>query len=183
LLHVIGIGRRGPSRFGRPLAVLASLVLGAVVVAGTAQPTVALAGDGTATVSPALLRELATRGSTGFVVYLRDRAKLDTAARLRDSNARTGEVYRQLTSTAEHSQRGLKAALNKRKVSYDAFWIANALHVKGDKALVESIAARPEVERIEPDRSYQQVKPQPATQAARMAATGPEWGLTTTPRW
>ncbi|GAB3797240.1 S8 family serine peptidase [Micromonospora zhanjiangensis] len=168
-------GPASRSRLRRPLAVLAALILGV-----SAQPV--LAGTATAaapraTVDGELVKQLDVKGSTGFMVYLRERASLSGAAKLKGADAKATEVHRQLTATADTSQKGLRADLDQRKARYTPYWIANAIRVEGDKALVESIAARPEVERIEPLRIHQLVKPQPA-QSTTKAVNAAEWGLT-----
>jgi subtilisin family serine protease len=168
-----------PPRLRRPLAVLAAAVLGV-----TALPAVATAAPPHAAVSPQLLTELKAKSSTSFMVYLRERAtldatgKLDGTARPRDSGARATAAYQQLTGTAQRTQAGLRAALDAKKARYTPFWIANAVQVQGDKALLDAIAARPEVERIDPVHTYKLIKPAPAKTGAKTTAAGPEWGLT-----
>ncbi|MFD1324323.1 S8 family serine peptidase [Micromonospora sonneratiae] len=160
------------SRLWRPLAVAAAVVLGI-----TAQPAVATAAEPDAPVSSQLLAELGTKGTTGFMVYFRERGDLSKAAKKTDDDARATEVFQQLTSTATRSQQGLRAELDERKAKYTPYWIANAMRVEGDKALVDEIAARPEVERIEHVRSYKLIKPQPAEASTRSGVDVPEWGL------
>ncbi|MBB4959661.1 S8 family serine peptidase [Micromonospora polyrhachis] len=163
------------SRFWRPFAVAAAVVLGI-----SAQPAIATAAEpgASATVSPQLVTELSTKGTTSFMVYLRERGDLSKAATKTGSDARATEVFQQLTGTAQRSQQGLRAELDERKSPYTAYWIANALRVEGDKALVDEIAARPEVERIDHVRSYKLIKPQPAPAVAKAGTNAAEWGLT-----
>ncbi|MFI6762810.1 S8 family serine peptidase [Micromonospora sp. NPDC050417] len=171
-----GAGPLGPSRFRRTLTVVTALVLGV-----TAQPAVATAAPPSATVDAQVLRELSGQGSTSFMVYLRERADLDGAATLRDTGARGIEVHRQLTATATRTQAGLRADLDARKTAYTSYWIANALHVRGDRALVDAIAARPEVARIEPVKVYPLITPVPSRETSgrtpQDARNGAEWGL------
>ncbi|MGI5213138.1 S8 family serine peptidase [Plantactinospora sp. CA-290183] len=166
-------GRRGSRpRLWRTVAAGVAVVLGL-----TAQPAVATAAGPRAPVDAELLAELAAGGSTSFTVYLRERAELGRAARLRDSDDRATEVYRQLTGTAERSQRGLRAELDSRGTTYRAFWIANALRVEGDRGLVDALAARPEVASIEPSRSYELVKPVAMTPDTRSGVDAVEWNV------
>jgi subtilisin family serine protease len=153
-----------------------------VILGITAQPAIATAAAPEAEVSRELLAELSTKGTTTFTVYLRERAQLSAAARIADPTARVTEVYRRLTSTAERSQRDLRADLDKRGVKYTAYWIANVLRVEGDRALVDAIAARDDVASIEPSRTYKLIKPV-EMRAETDAETGNapdevEWNLT-----
>ncbi len=68
-------------------------------------------------------------------------------------------AVRSATATAQRTQAGLRSLLDARRAPYTAFWIADALRVTGDKTLVDAIAARSDVERIEPARTYQLVEP------------------------
>ncbi|WP_435870973.1 S8 family serine peptidase [Micromonospora musae] len=147
----------------------------AVILGLTAQPTVVEAAPARAAVDGQVLKELSAKGSTSFLVYLKDQAKLDATAKLR-GDARATEVHQQLTSTADRTQAGLRGVLTQRKARYTSYWIANALQVDGDKALLDLIAARPEVARIDPVRSYPLVEPEQAKVGTK-AAAATEWGV------
>ncbi|PZW02296.1 Serine protease, subtilisin family [Micromonospora phaseoli] len=160
----------------RAVAVLTAAVLGL-----TAQPAVAApaAQPAThrATVDPQLLDQFGTASTATFLVYLAETAPLASAGKLPEPDARAREVHRLLTTTATRTQRDLRTMLDERKVPHTAYWIANALRVEGDKALVEEIAGRPEVARIVPSRSYPLVLPT-AAETTRARAAAIEWGLT-----
>ncbi|RKR92051.1 subtilisin family serine protease [Micromonospora pisi] len=157
----------------RPAVAIAA----AIVLGFTAQPVVAVAAPASAPVDSQVLRESSGTGGTTFMVYLKERAKLDAAAKLRDADTRSAEVHRQLTGTADRTQSGLRALLNTKRARYTSYWIANALRVEGDRALVEAIAARPEVARIDPVRTYEVVRPAPGNTTAKAGAAGAEWGI------
>ncbi|GAA4726844.1 S8 family serine peptidase [Phytohabitans rumicis] len=145
---------------------LRSLVLGlTTVLAVTAQPAVAFAADPEAAISKEVLAELDAKGSTGFVVYLREKADLSKVAKK--------NVYGELTATATRTQAGVRADLDERKVDYKPFWIANAIWVNGDKSTVDALAARGDVERIEPARIY----PKLAPEVADPAPLATEWNI------
>ncbi|WP_407676339.1 S8 family serine peptidase [Plantactinospora alkalitolerans] len=170
--HRSGSGKPGRLRLWRMTAVGIAVILGL-----TAQPAVATAAEPEATVSAELLTELATEDTATFTVYLRDRADLSGAAKLADSDDRATAVYRQLTGTAERSQRGLRAELDKVGAKYRSFWIANVLRVEGGRDLVDTIAARAEVERIEPSRTYELIEPEPIRATTGAGTNAVEWNL------
>ncbi|MEH1169576.1 S8 family serine peptidase [Micromonospora sp. CPCC 205539] len=145
---------------------------GQPVVAARAAPAPAHAS-----VNQRLLSQLGTTGSGIFLVYLRATAPVAETARLRDPDDRAREVHRLLTTTAERSQRDLRALLTARKAPHTAYWIANAVRVTGDRRLVDEIAKRPEVARIEASRSYPLARPAPAA-GNRAGTNAVEWGLT-----
>ncbi|RIV37283.1 peptidase S8 [Micromonospora radicis] len=129
-----------------------------------------------AAVDPVLLDRLAAAGTTTFLVYLRETAPLAEAGRVRDTDDRARTVHRLLTSTATRTQRDLRAVLDERKAPHTAYWIANAVRVEGDQALLDEIARRPEVARIAPTRSYPLLLPT-SVEATRARTAAVEWGL------
>jgi len=98
-------------------------------------------------------------GTARFVVYLEDQADLETAFNIDDWSARGQYVLDTLRATAQRSQAGLRANLDKAGVEYESRYIVNALVVTGNAALVDSIAARPEVGFIGPDTKIPAPKP------------------------
>ncbi|MFI7604368.1 S8 family serine peptidase [Micromonospora sp. NPDC049366] len=159
----------------RPALVLATVALLGLV----AQPAAAHAAPSSATVDAQVTTAVATEGAnTTFLVYLKERAHLDQAARVRGADARAAAVHHQLRDTADRAQAGLRDLLRTKRAAYTSYWIANAVQVTGDRALLDTIAARPEVARIEPVRQYPVVTPKPGTNAATVATAAPEWGVT-----
>jgi len=142
-----GRGRSGRHRRVLAAGAVAGLVA-ASLVAGTpgasAAPQLA-----PASVENEVYAALAERGTAEFFVYLTETADLSAAAGLDSKLAKGTHVHRQLTSVAARSQAPLRAALDARGVGYTPFWIANALLVTGDRALVDELAARPDVASIE----------------------------------
>jgi subtilisin family serine protease len=151
-------------------AVLALTVLtgGAVASPASAAPTTKVDNQ--------VLTEIAQSGSTTFFVYLKDQADLSNATAQPSKIARTQYVYDRLTATAAKSQSELTAELRKSGVSFRSYWIANALAVTGDKALVEALAKRADVSSIEAIRIRK--LPQPAVQPADASVNAVEWGVT-----
>ncbi|MGH3680213.1 MAG: S8 family serine peptidase, partial [Natronosporangium sp.] len=109
-----------------------------------------------------------------YWVYLRGRADLAAAARMPDRSGGSW-VYEQLTRTARASQSGLVSMLESARVEYQPFWIANAVQVRGDRQLLDRIAALPEVAQVTADRTYQLPEPAPATDQPRVDAV--EWNV------
>ncbi|WP_018254635.1 S8 family serine peptidase [Salinispora mooreana] len=158
------------SRLGRLAVAFGALVLGL-----SAQPALAASPPGAperATVAPELLD---TSDSTSFLVFLRETAPLASTATLHKPDDRARAVHQLLTDTAARTQADLLRLLDARKAEHTSYWIANAIQVHGDGALIDEIANRPEVERIEPIRSRPLIEPTPAEAEARIDAV--EWGI------
>jgi subtilisin family serine protease/N-acetylneuraminic acid mutarotase len=86
-----------------------------------------------------------TEGMARFVVYMAEQADLSAAFGIRDRSARGHYVLNALQATAERTQVGLRAELDRSGVRYESRYIVNALVVEGDLALLDRIAVRPDV--------------------------------------
>ncbi len=90
-------------------------------------------------------------GTARFIVYMAEQANLDKAFSIKDRSERGWYVLNTLREVAQRTQAGLLADLERAGVEYEPFYIVNAVTVRGDANLVESIIARPEVAYIGPD--------------------------------
>ncbi len=90
----------------------------------------------------------AAQGETEFLVFLAAQADLSGAAGLQTRLEKGAYVYQKLTETAGRTQPPLLSALKRRGVTYQPYWIANLVWVRGDQSLVESLAQRPDVAHI-----------------------------------
>jgi subtilisin family serine protease len=96
-----------------------------------------------------VLEKTADGATAEFIVVLAPKADLAPARALVTKAAKGQYVRDALWDTAQSSQGPLLAELRARGVEHRAFYVVNAVWVKGDRALVMDLAARPEVDRIE----------------------------------
>jgi uncharacterized repeat protein (TIGR01451 family) len=89
--------------------------------------------------------ETASRGETEFLVMLREQADLRGVRMLSTKAEKGAFVFDALSSTAGQTQGPLLALLESRRAAHHAFWVANMIWVRGDRALLEELAARPDV--------------------------------------
>jgi subtilisin family serine protease len=153
------------------LAAGSALAFAVLTVTAVAAPAQAAATD---KVEKQVLNELATKGSTQFLVYLKDKADLSKAA-TSAGTAKTEFVYNQLTTTAAKSQAGLTSMLKASNVAFKSYWIVNALTVTGDQKVVEAIAARPEVAKVAAIKTRPLITPTETKPASAVNAI--EWGV------
>jgi subtilisin family serine protease len=140
------------------------------------QNNLAMSKTSSQKVEQQVLDEISSKGKTTFWVILRDKADLSPAFNIKKDKDRGDFVYQSLRSVADNSQAGLRAFLATTGVKYFPFWIANTIQVRGaGAALVQKIAARPEVEKIVADRVYPLPPLMPGTQETTPNTT--EWGL------
>jgi len=113
-------------------------------------------------VAPQVWEATAGGGHADFLVILAEQADLSAAAALPTREARLRRIYDALREAAFRSQASLRAKLDAAGVDYRPFYVVNMLAVKGDRALVTDLAARPEVARIVANPRVRQPLPAPS---------------------
>ena len=139
------------------------------------------AGTGaSAPVHPWVLDNTRDGRTAEFFVVLRERADLSPAAQL-PTKAQKGRFVRDaLWNTAQASQAPLRKWLDENGIWYRPYYIVNAILVRGDRELVDRLAARPEVLRLEGNPVIHNPIPRGPVQDTGEAATGVEWGIART---
>ncbi len=130
---------------------LAGLIVGAtpVLASNDSHGRTPMAGY-TGKVQNLVLRDTTAGRQSSFIIELTQQADLSKAYTMKDQDARGWYVYRTLKRTAEKTQGPLKAMLDAQGVSYRSFWVANEIVVhQGSRALVDTVAGRPDVKVIE----------------------------------
>ncbi|MGE5276113.1 MAG: S8 family serine peptidase [Acidobacteriota bacterium] len=120
-----------------------------------------------------------------LLIVLERQADLSGARRLSTKAEKGRYVFQRLTETARRSQGPLLAELAKRGLSYQSFWITNMVLVRGRGDLVEALARRPDVARVEPNPRVPLRLPPAGTvpsfgrlaEGIEQAESGPEWNL------
>ncbi|HSJ88362.1 MAG TPA: S8 family serine peptidase [Anaerolineales bacterium] len=128
-------------------------------------------------IDPHVLEDTENGQTAHFLVYLNQQAHPRNAAEAaRDRNQRGRIVFDALRNVAASTQPAVRAQLDALGLRYRAYWIANTFAVEGNRAAVEALAARPDVQAIESDRAFSVQLEQPAAQAPE-AATTVGWDL------
>jgi len=136
----------------------------------------------TAKIAPEVLAETAEGGSASIVLLLAEQADVSAAHQMKDPDARGWFVYNTLTQHAARTQAALRAELEGRGVSYQSFWAANMIVATADRALIESLAAREDVARIDSNNAVRWIEP-PEVANINAAGNSPsapntaEWGV------
>jgi uncharacterized repeat protein (TIGR01451 family) len=115
-------------------------------------PALAAAISPDAKIAPEVLADTAGGQSASIVVLLADQADVSAAYAMKDQDARGWFVYNTLTQHAARTQLGLKTFLTARGAGYQSFWAANMIVTSADRALVDSLAARADVARIDSNK-------------------------------
>ena len=99
-------------------------------------------------IDPWIVERLAEKGESEFLVFLGEQADLSGAAVLKTKAEKGRFVFDRLTAVAQRTQADVVAEVQSRGLEYRRFWIANMVWVRGDAAVVEALAARPDVKRL-----------------------------------
>jgi len=89
-------------------------------------------------------------------------------------------VYNTLTQHASRTQAGLRADLEAKGVSSQSFWAANMIVATADRALIESVAARGDVARIDSNNAVHWIEP---PELANPTANGNDPAAPNTAEW
>jgi serine protease AprX len=92
----------------------------------------------------------AAQGQTDFLVYMAQQADLSGASALSTKEEKGRYVYERLTTVAQATQPSVTQALRLLGAEHKTFWVTNAIWVKGNLAVVQAMAMRPEVAYIYP---------------------------------
>jgi subtilisin family serine protease len=149
-------GRGGNMHAGRVrrahrfLVAFVALALTTGLIIAAAPAAAPAPAGGLRKVDARVLKAVQGGRSATYWAILRQRADLSGASAIKDWNARGWYVYNKLTGVANSSQRGLRALLSNRGVSFNAFWIINAIRIKSRSATLNAVAARRDVARVVP---------------------------------
>jgi serine protease AprX len=132
----------------RLLAVLFGCILS--TVAGNLQPPAhAQNQTALAKLSPWVIEHTKDNQSAEYLVVLGEQADLSGADQLATKEEKGEFVYRTLLGKAQAAQRGMLDWLQANGIEHQSFYIVNMIWVRGNLNVALSLAARPEVARIE----------------------------------
>jgi subtilisin family serine protease len=99
-------------------------------------------------IAPWVVEHTANGQHAEFFVVLADQADLSPAANLPTKTEKGRFVYQTLLEKAQSTQEPILQWLRDRKIEHQSFYIVNAILVKGDRQLAQTLAARPDVARV-----------------------------------
>jgi subtilisin family serine protease len=112
-------------------------------------------------IAPWVIEHTAYGQQAEFFVVLADRADLSAAANLPTKTEKARFVYQTLSEKAQRTQRPILQWLRDRNIEHQSFYIVNAILVKGTRQIADTLAARPDVARVEGNPRIQNDLPRP----------------------
>src|SRR5260370_11424392 len=104
-------------------------------------------------IAPEVFADTTDGKSASVIILLADQANVSAGYGMRDQDARGWFVYNTLAQHAVRTQSGIRNLLNSRGITYQSFWVVNMIVANADRALVGALAARPDVARVDSNRS------------------------------
>ena len=153
-------------------AILAALLAGIVPSAWSIQ-TDEMNGK----IAPRVLAETANGGSTEALVVLTQQADLSAAATLKTKLEKGYFVVNSLRTVASRTQGPILSLLQQRGIPYQSFFIVNMIKVTGDRNLMEELAARADVARIDANPTVHNPLPTGRGMETPGQLTGIEWNV------
>ena len=89
-----------------------------------------------------VLNETANGNATEALIVLSKQADLSAAGSLSTKDAKGRYVVNALREVAARTQAPIIALLDRRGIAYQSFWVVNMIHVTGNRALMNELAAR-----------------------------------------
>jgi serine protease AprX len=130
-------------------------------------------------IAPEVLADTADGRSASVIILLADQANVSAGYGIRDQDAQGWFVYNSLSQHAAHTQIGLKNFLSSRGVTYQSFWVVNMLVATADRPLVEALADRSDVARVDSNRPTRWIE-DPSIANFGVTPSNPavvEWGV------
>ena len=112
-------------------------------------------------IAPWVIEHTAYGQQAEFFVVLADKADLSPAANLPTKMEKGRFVYQTLLEKAQSTQEPILQWLRDRNIEHQSFYIVNAILVKGTRQIADTLAARPDVARVEGNPHIHNDLPQP----------------------
>ncbi len=112
-------------------------------------------------IAPWVTEHTANGNQAEFMVVLADQADLSGAAALSSKSEKGHFVRDALWNKSQATQGPILQFLRERRLEHSSFYIVNAILVKGSREIAETLAARPDVARVEGNPEIKNALPQP----------------------
>ena len=144
------------------LAAAVAAVLGAVAsLRAVNQPSSPEQAAALRKIAPWVTQHTAGGKQAEFMIVLADQADLSGAAALSTKSEKGRFVRDALWNKSQTTQGPILQWLRERGIEHRSFYIVNAVLVKGSQEIAETLAARPDVARVEGNPQIQNSLPQP----------------------
>jgi subtilisin family serine protease len=114
-------------------------------------------------IAPWVVEHTANGQQAEFFVLLADQPDFSAAATMRTKTEKGRYVYNALRNKSQTTQGPILRWLREHRLEHRSFYIVNAILVKGTREIAETLAARPDVARVEGNLRIKNSLPQPGS--------------------
>ena len=152
-------------------------VLSAILVLGLALPAIAQTSNPSPKIAPRVLAETENGGQTEALVVLTEQADLRRAATLPSKEEKGTYVVNTLREVANRTQPAVLRLLDLRGVAYQPFFIVNMIKITAGRSVMEELAARNDIARIDANPYVKASIPQPTNSPDTNQTNTVEWNV------
>lgn len=127
-------------------------------------------------IDPLIIEDLNSQSIIPVIVEIKNITTKKPVSKKSTKLDKTTDIYRQLSLIAQESQSDIATFLTSQEVTFQSFYIVNAISLQADKKLIYSLSERDDVLRIlsNPQTAMDYIE-EPLSIQNRMAE--PEWGI------
>ncbi|MEL6925171.1 MAG: S8 family serine peptidase, partial [Bacteroidota bacterium] len=134
-------------------------------------------GAAMAMIDPALLEAAQHEEELDFLIVLKFQTALEDAFRYQQKEIKAEYVFNELRTTTEANQHALLSFLKGKASEVQAYYIVNAIRVKGPATLLSELAAMPVVKQLLANPWLPLEQPQTTAAAQLRGPNEVEWGI------
>jgi serine protease AprX len=111
------------------------------------------------------------------IIWMQQQPTYDDHMRYWDKQKRGTYVYSTLTQIAQHSQKPILELLQAKGLSYQSFYVANAIKTTIDRSLLDELRYRSDIKAILHDKPFYGVDYRVEEPSLTTRSVEPEWGI------
>ena len=149
------------------------MLLAGLATLGWSSPT----SDTNGKIASGVLSDTTNGATTEALVVLTEQADLNPVYNLKTKIEKGTFVFNTLRGVADRTQGPILSLLKQRGIPYQSFYIVNMIKVSGDRSLMEKLAARVDVARIDANPLVKTGIPNPEGKSMAFQPQGIEWNV------
>ena len=128
-------------------------------------------------VDPTVWTHFDSKEKVEYIVLMKDRQVFNGPLTLKTKNEKARHVYHTLKKKADESQKAIIMMLRSKNITYQSFYITNAIQVTSDFSTMVNIASDPDVQRIIDNAPFKMVDYRVERSEQKQRNAEPEWGI------
>lgn len=127
-------------------------------------------------IDASLLESYSTQAEAEYIIVLRDKAVFGPHIRKLTKSQKSNHVFKTLKQHAELTQKPIIEFLEKNNVTYQSFYITNAIKIKSEEAILWTLASRTDIQHIVDNKPFYMLD-YIEDKSSSLRTVTPEWGL------